>query len=359
LKHEPLISIIINNYNYGRFLKDAIDSALRQTYRNIEVIVVDDGSTDNSREIICGYGDQIVTILEENGGQASAFNAGFARSRGDVIFFLDSDDVLLPDTVEQVIEVFRAQTDVAKVMYRMEVIDAMGQRTGVIKPPPHLPLRNGDLRRYVLTCPFDTTWMATSANAFAARVLRQIFPIPEQAYGRVGADWYVSHLTLLFGPVVSLDHIGAYYRVHDSNNYEPSTTTIDLPHIRQTILYSQRTLVYIKKFADQLNLEDRPSKVDDILSVSLLANKLISLKLEPLRHPTPEDRMWRLWFLGIVASLRRFDVSIYVKCLFLLWFTAMVIAPKAIVRWLAIKFLFPQTRGNFNLVLKVLHGIQQ
>src|SRR5262245_61685550 len=95
---EPLVSIIINNYNYGRFLEEAINSALDQTYRKTEVIVVDDGSTDNSRQVIADHNDQIITVLKDNGGQASAFNAGFIRSHGEIIIFLDSDDILLPQT---------------------------------------------------------------------------------------------------------------------------------------------------------------------------------------------------------------------------------------------------------------------
>jgi glycosyltransferase involved in cell wall biosynthesis len=81
----PLVSIIINNYNYGRFLPDAIASALRQTYERVEVLVVDDGSTDHSREVMTSYGDQIIPILKENGGQASAqpgtvvFAGGFSH----------------------------------------------------------------------------------------------------------------------------------------------------------------------------------------------------------------------------------------------------------------------------------------
>jgi glycosyltransferase involved in cell wall biosynthesis len=75
MKPHPLVSIIINNYNYGRFLKQAIESALAQTYRLCEVIVVDDGSTDVSRSVLSGFGEHVVAVLKENGGQASAFNA--------------------------------------------------------------------------------------------------------------------------------------------------------------------------------------------------------------------------------------------------------------------------------------------
>lgn len=65
-KKLPLVSIIINNYNYGRFLREAIDSALNQTYPHVEVIVVDDGSTDGSQEIITSYGDRVIPVLKEN-----------------------------------------------------------------------------------------------------------------------------------------------------------------------------------------------------------------------------------------------------------------------------------------------------
>jgi glycosyltransferase involved in cell wall biosynthesis len=76
----PLVSILITSYNYGRYLGNAIDSALNQTFRNIEVVVVDDGSEDNSLDVIKSYGGRIVSVVKQNGGQGSAFNAGFAFS---------------------------------------------------------------------------------------------------------------------------------------------------------------------------------------------------------------------------------------------------------------------------------------
>src|SRR5205085_8851297 len=93
---RPLVSIVVTNYNYARYLERAVDSALRQTYRPLEVIVVDDGSTDESRTVIAGYGDRVRPVLRSNGGNAAAYNSGFAASRGDILLFLDADDALYP-----------------------------------------------------------------------------------------------------------------------------------------------------------------------------------------------------------------------------------------------------------------------
>ncbi len=353
-----LVSIIITSHNYGRFLREAIDSALNQTYPAVEVIVVDDGSTDNSREIIASYGDCVIPVLQENQGQAAAFNAGIAHSQGRVVIFLDADDVLLPQTAQQVIAAFQQNPELVKVQYPMRVIDACGIPTGAIKPAEHLPRPSGDLRRNILRIPFDTTWMSTSGNAFAMSVLEHIFPIPESHFG-ILADYYLALITPLFGPVLFLDTIGAAYRIHGSNNHQPGTSTISLPYIRQTIRYSYGTLPYIQKFADQLGLETRDTVNRENLSVSLLANRLISLKLDPTHHPIPEDTLLGLFQKGINASLKRFDVSWTLRFLFIGWFGAMVLAPQPVARWLAEKFSMPESRGRFNQFLGRLHGVHQ
>ena len=84
---RPLVSILINNFNYCKYLSDAIDSALSQTYAPTEVIVVDDGSIDQSREVIARYHSKIAAVLKENGGRASAFNAAVSGSKGDILCF--------------------------------------------------------------------------------------------------------------------------------------------------------------------------------------------------------------------------------------------------------------------------------
>jgi glycosyltransferase involved in cell wall biosynthesis len=318
------------------------------------VIVVDDGSTDDSRTIICEYGNRILPVLKENGGQASAFNAGLAASHGQSVIFLDADDILYPDTAERVANAFAAHPQAAKVQYRMEVVDASGQPTGSTKPAPHLPLRDGDLRSHVLRFPDDIAWLPTSGNAFPAHVLQCIFPVPEAAY-RICADFYLSNLTPLFGPVVSLEEVGAAYRVHGKNSYEPNATTLRLKQIRDTIRYTSVTHWYIHRFGNKLNLPGRPRTPQDVLSVSYIANRLISYRLDPEHHPITGEQTWRLLLLGLIASARRFDVSWAMRVFFWIWFVAMVIAPRPLAHWLALRFLFPETRVALNRLLGWLH----
>jgi glycosyltransferase involved in cell wall biosynthesis len=100
----PLVSIVIDNFNYARFLPRSIGSALGQTYPHVEVVVVDDASTDGSQDVIRGYGGKVAPVLKErNAGHGAAFNSGFAASRGEIVLFLDADDHLYPHAVERVL----------------------------------------------------------------------------------------------------------------------------------------------------------------------------------------------------------------------------------------------------------------
>src|SRR5208282_6001413 len=140
---RPPVSIVIDNYNYARYLRAAIDSALTQTYSPVEVIVVDDGSTDGSREVIESYDKRIAPIFKANGGHGSAFNAGFAASNGEIVMFLDADDELLPEAVDQVVGAWRP--GVAKVQFQLELIDDRGKPLGLW--PPFIGfIPNGDIR---------------------------------------------------------------------------------------------------------------------------------------------------------------------------------------------------------------------
>lgn len=107
-KSSPLISIIIPVYNGADYMREAIDSALAQTYKNIEIIVVNDGSTDNgeTEKIALSYGDKIRYFYKENGGCASALNFGISQMRGEFFSWLSHDDVYLPQKVENSVRAY-------------------------------------------------------------------------------------------------------------------------------------------------------------------------------------------------------------------------------------------------------------
>jgi glycosyltransferase involved in cell wall biosynthesis len=344
------VDIVISNYNYGDFLTHAIDSALGQDYPHVHVVVVDDGSTDDSRERLRSYKGPVEVLLKKNGGQASAINAGLTRCCGDVVMFLDADDVLKPHAAARVAGAFAADPEAAKVQFRMEVIDAQGRPTGVTKPEANVAMPNGDLRAAELAFPFDLQWLGCSGNAYRADALRRILPIPERDYPRYGADWYLVHLSTLLGSVISLPDISASYRVHGRNGYHPQAPALDLHHVRETIGYSRATARALARLADELGLERR----DPILSLSELSNRLVSRKLEPDLHPVPSDPAWRLVADAVRAAHRRFDVAWPMKVMFVAWFAATAAAPKPVARQLAELFMFPERRILLNRLLRRL-----
>jgi hypothetical protein len=148
--------------------------------------------------------------------------------------------------------------------------------------------------------------------------------------------------------------VGAYYRVHHDNNYEPAEHKIDLAQLRQTMHYASCTYRYIEQYAAELGLLSPGSPGED-RSVATVANRMISFKLGSAQHPYPDDSAWRLVRSGIQAAVRRFDVSWPMRALFAAWFASMACTPRAFARPLAEIFVFPERRVALNPVLGGLH----
>jgi len=127
----PLVSIVIPSLNQGRFLRETIESVLKQTYPRIEYLVVDGGSTDESVSVLRSYGDRVRWTSEPDRGQADAINKGFARSTGEIRAYLNSDDVLLPMAVERVVQHLQAHPACDLVYGRARYIDERGVVTGM------------------------------------------------------------------------------------------------------------------------------------------------------------------------------------------------------------------------------------
>jgi len=119
----PLVSIVIPAFNNAEYIEQTVQSALDQTYLNIEVIVVDDGSTDNTLEILKVFEDKIRIIAQDNGGPASARNAGIKESRGEYIAFLDGDDLFFDNKIEIQMNIFESYGQIALIYSNIQKID--------------------------------------------------------------------------------------------------------------------------------------------------------------------------------------------------------------------------------------------
>ena len=106
---------------------------------NVEVVVVDDGSTDHSRDVISDFAGKIIPVFKENGGQGSALNAGFSAARGDIIFFLDADDTLMPNCCSTIASLWRDET--VKAHFNLAVVDRDGKKLGNYRSGSALPKR--------------------------------------------------------------------------------------------------------------------------------------------------------------------------------------------------------------------------
>ncbi|MBZ8179101.1 glycosyltransferase family 2 protein [Oscillatoria salina] len=223
---NPLVSILINNYNYERFLGEAINSALNQTYFNCEVIVVDDGSTDNSPAIIASYGKQIIPILKKNGGQASAINAGFAASKGEIICLLDSDDLFLPTKVAEVVKILSNQPDLGWCFHPQNLVNTdelelekempfEGKQISASREYDlRIPIRRGKINGYL------PPWgiPATSGLCFRRSLLEKILPMPGGEKVSL-SDNYIKFAALGLAKGFALAKELSLQRIHNNNIY--------------------------------------------------------------------------------------------------------------------------------------------
>lgn len=180
----PTVSIVISNYNYGRYLKQCVDSALSQTHPS-EVVVVDDGSSDHSVSILESYGNLITVVHQNRLGQGAAVNNGVAVSSGEIVCLLDSDDWVRASRSAVVANIFGLQPEVDWIMHNMSVVDddgsVLSQQMYNFSAPERLVddlIRLGD------------TPGSTSGLCFRRSFLDEVGPIPPEAFPTY-ADGYL------------------------------------------------------------------------------------------------------------------------------------------------------------------------
>src|SRR5260370_11913693 len=138
----PKVSVIIPNYNYAHYIGQAVDSVLAQTYENTEIVVVDDGSHDTSEKLIAGYGERVRLIKQKNQGVSAARNTGVRETQGELLAFLDADDLWLPLKLEKQVQRFLDDHELGLVHCGIEEISGTGE---------HLRLRFDGLEGWVAT----------------------------------------------------------------------------------------------------------------------------------------------------------------------------------------------------------------
>ena len=209
---QPMVSIIIDNYNYAEYISESIESVFKQTYDDWELIIVDDGSTDGSINIIQKFQDQypdrVRAICKENGGQASCFNAGYRESKGDIIAFLDSDDFWFPNKLERIVEAHKKS---GYVGHDKRYSNGYRQHIDTINNEE----RTRYLKEYGIMDTYDIT---SSALSLSRELAEKIFPIPEEDF-RICADHYIKMAALYYDTPVYIHEELFFYRIHGENAY--------------------------------------------------------------------------------------------------------------------------------------------
>lgn len=256
----PLVSIVITSYNYGRFLNETIDSALNQTYANTQVIVVDDGSTDNSPEIIDSYGERITPLLREHEGARRAYNEAFKASRGEVVIFLDSDDALISSAVERAVKFFE-NPDVVKVHWPLWEIDQHGRKIGRMIPQ-ETSLSDGDLRDTVIRDgPNSCVGPPMSGNAWSRALLARIFPI--ELEGEFHYDTYFTGIAAVLGTMRAIPEPQGYYRIHGGNIFASHTS--DVRNRKDLADYNSRCISLSKRLMEMgIHVDPQDWKKDNL-----------------------------------------------------------------------------------------------
>ncbi|TIN21878.1 MAG: glycosyltransferase [Mesorhizobium sp.] len=291
IPHKIPVSIIIPNYNYARFLERSIDSALEQDHDDVEVIVVDDASQDNSTTIMESYGDRIlVCARRKNGGDEAT----------------------------------------AQVQSRLHIVDDR-QRIKDVFPRPELPFDSGDVMPKLLhKGRYQTT--VTSGLAFDRTILESIMPIPETDF-RQGADGYLATLAPLYGQVQSIDECVGAYRIHGANHSVFGEKLAE--RARWRVEHDFHRMEALSDQASQAGLTVVPADVVRHDPVHL-EERLASLCADRHRHPVADDSRLALAAAGAVASLEM-TASLRRRAVLAAWFLAVGMLPRqmamAVLSW--------------------------
>jgi glycosyltransferase involved in cell wall biosynthesis len=335
------LSVIIANYNYRDFVGAAIASALAIDWPDKEVIVVDDASTDDSRSIIEGFHARVGAYFRPKSNQLGAHMFGFEQSTGDVIIFLDSDDLVEPEVMREIAKVWRP--GISKVQFRMNLIDATGTQLG--SAIPQFPPKDDPekLRRtYLRTMTYTTP--PGSGNAYSREFVRTAFgfgaTIPE-------SDAILLTLAPILGDVLSVLKPLARYRSHGASF--GGMRSLDVSKLRKQLNQDVERARLFVRVSQQLEL----SVPQDPLRYCLvhLQYRLASYLVEPSAHPFRDDRLSGLAYRLIFSATTSSQMRLRDRAILVAWAVACVLAPAGLRRDLVLWRYAPTSRPH---VIKAL-----
>jgi glycosyltransferase involved in cell wall biosynthesis len=319
------LSVIIANYNYRNYVGAAIESALAVDWPDKEVIVVDDASTDDSGAIIEGFQGRVAAYFRPKSHQLGTHMFGFEQSTGDIIIFLDSDDLLEPEVMREVAKVWRP--GVSKVQYRMNLIDATGTQLGSALPqfPPKddpEKLRRAFLRTMAYTTP------PGSGNAYSRDFVRDVFAlgptIPQ-------SDAVLLTIAPILGDVLTIRKPLGRLRLHPASwgAMTESLITFKLRQLLHQDIYRAHLLATVCR---QLRL---PVSRDPLKnSFHHLQYRLASYLIEPATHPFPDDTKSSLVLRLISSVAKSPQIPLRERAILLGWTIACALAPRYYRRYL-------------------------
>ena len=349
------VSIIVLNYNYGRFLAEAIESALKQNHPLCEVIVVDDASTDHSRDVIARYGDRIRPVLREtNDGQIPALEDAWPLARHPILIFLDADDILFPHAAATVASRWTAGT--VKTQSPVVKIDEAGRQIGTIMPryPPNL--NTATLRRTLLRtgCCFLSP---SSGNAYSRGLLEAVardggFEL--ESPREFCMDVIMEGNAPFYGEVVTIYEPLAYYRIHDSND--------NMYHVLDKVRFdklSRYIALKLDYFAGRcriwgLAFDPTIARNSSIwgLECRLVCGKLASFT-EPLEYP-----VWRTLAQALRAYIHAKELPVSHRIISATWFLSVAVSPRVFARRLiALRFVITERPVWFKRILSAWANI--
>ncbi len=310
LPDRPLISVVVANYNYARFIGEAIESVLRQTCQEFEIIICDDGSTDNSCEVIENYArndSRIKLIRKENGGMASALNAAYAASSGKVICLLDADDTFEPSKIERVVAAFSENQQAGFCIHRIQPVSST--RRDLSAPIPS-QLEQGWIATEVLTAGGGSPRLpSASANSFRREITDQVFPLP--AHLKKGCDNYLQRIAIFLTEICAIPACLGEYRLHGNNITGLAVSAAGfLRHIEdaRVVIEAQREFLtrrFGSEIGSRVRLEDDRNYWMYLMMTYLLSSprpkRVCAHSPDEILGHLPEGSGKRLWRLLLAA----------------------------------------------------------